>query len=168
MPALLAATRGGIVQIEHTAPDAWTSRLTLPDVDVRALCPTAGDVYAATHGDGVYRSTDGGGSWAARGLERQRVTALAAGNGAVYAGTKEPRVHITRDGGETWAPLARFPRDRMFRSSSGAPWEPCGDELPRLAKLACGAPGELFMALGDGRCFAPRIVATPGRSCLFS
>jgi photosystem II stability/assembly factor-like uncharacterized protein len=275
VPALLAATREGIVRIERTAPDAWTSRLTLADVDVRALCPTLGDVYAATHGNGVYRSADGGEGWAARGLEGQRVTALAAGDGIVYAGTKQPRVHATRDGGETWAPLAPFPRHRswwwiqpaeppfhpsfvsalavsegtllagieacgvlrsadggstwsghrrgalrdcheltvvgksiyeagsgglaashdgghrwtrhregldrrygwavaaceevvylvvgtyrsahssrprvrLFRSSSGASWEPCGDELPRLAKLACGAPGELFMALGDG------------------
>lgn len=275
MPALLAATREGVFRIERAAPETWTSRPTLPGVDVRALCPTAVEVYAATHGMGVYRSGDGGESWAARGLEGRRVTALAAGDGAVFAGTKEPRVHVTRDGGETWTPLARFPRRRswwwvqpaespfhpsfvsalavsqgtllagieacgvlhstdggstwsghrrgalrdchelavvgarvyeagsgglavshdrggrwarhrdgldrrygwavaageeivylvvatyrsahssrprarLFRSVSGAPWEPCGEELPRLAKLACGASGEVFMALGDG------------------
>ncbi|HKW77595.1 MAG TPA: glycosyl hydrolase [Candidatus Limnocylindria bacterium] len=67
-----------------------------------------------SHGDGVYRSTDGGKTWAHLGLEKTRNigkvrvhpgdpdTAYVAALGHAHGANPERGVYRTRDGGKTW------------------------------------------------------------------
>lgn len=66
------------------------------------------------HGDGVYKSTDGGDSWEHMGLDRTRhISAVrihpqnpdvvyVAAQGSPYGATKERGIYRTMDGGKTW------------------------------------------------------------------
>ncbi|MBI3981854.1 MAG: glycosyl hydrolase [Gemmatimonadetes bacterium] len=69
---------------------------------------------ATSHGDGVYRSTDGGKTWKHMGLDRTRAISririhpgdpnivYVAAQGAPYAANKERGVYRSKDGGATW------------------------------------------------------------------
>ncbi len=62
-------------------------------------------MYVATADAGVFRTSDGGESWAPanRGLESLEVVALAAGPGStVYAGTRLEGLYRSDDGGAHW------------------------------------------------------------------
>ncbi|MFZ5862525.1 MAG: WD40/YVTN/BNR-like repeat-containing protein [Nitrospirota bacterium] len=72
-------------------------------------------VYAATSGDGVLRSEDGGRTWEPRnaGLPLPDVRALVpdpANPRRVFAGTHGHGVVLTEDGGASWRTLGRAPR----------------------------------------------------------
>ena len=65
-------------------------------------------VYVGTSDEGLFRSTDAGGSWEElSGIEHPRVTAVAVSpaNGAVYAGTEPSALFVSRDGGASWREL---------------------------------------------------------------
>ncbi|HEX9941850.1 MAG TPA: hypothetical protein VGG03_07530, partial [Thermoanaerobaculia bacterium] len=73
--------------------ESWRSTGRLPKQSVTALIidpQSASTLFAAVFGFGVFRSTDGGASWApaSRGLTNSTVLALAAGGDALYAGTE--------------------------------------------------------------------------------
>src|SRR5690606_1541716 len=68
-------------------------------------------VYCGTFGDGVWRSVDGGRSWAraGEGISHPKVLAVAVsrtervnGKGVVYAGTEPSAVFRSEDGGSRW------------------------------------------------------------------
>ncbi|WP_219974432.1 WD40/YVTN/BNR-like repeat-containing protein [Rubrobacter xylanophilus] len=65
-------------------------------------------VYAGTHDEGVFRSSDGGRGWErAAALPHRRVTALAISprDRTLYAGTEPSSLFVSRDGGESWREL---------------------------------------------------------------
>jgi len=81
-----------------------------------------------SHGDGVYRSTDGGKSWSHLGLENTRNigkvrvhpedpdTAYVAALGHAHGPNPERGIFRTRDGGKSWKRvLSRGPKaDRLY------------------------------------------------------
>jgi len=78
--------------------------------DVRALAVAPSDAltaYAGTGGNGVFRSRDGGATWAAArtGMGRAVVQALAVhprDGQCVFAGTADGHVFASYDGGASW------------------------------------------------------------------
>lgn len=123
----------------------------LPAKPVKALAiGDDGTLYATLSGLGLYRSTDGGGSWAppARAaLPLDVLTLAAAPGGHLYAGTGTG-VYRTTDRGESWSlvgadPLTRRPLwrrqlDRLLRRHV----------YPRLPETPVRA---LWVASGRGR-----------------
>ncbi len=99
--------------------------------NVQALAVDPGDanvVYLGTgwepfHGNGVYKSTDGGATWAPanRGMIDYSITALAVAPTnpqIVYAGTFDGELFTSDDGGETWSDLtSKLPGDGRSHSS---------------------------------------------------
>jgi photosystem II stability/assembly factor-like uncharacterized protein len=91
--------------------ESWRSTGRLPKQSVTALIidpQSASTLFAAVFGFGVFRSTDGGASWAPanRGLTNSTVLALATGGSALYAGTEGQQrlggVFKSTDRGQTW------------------------------------------------------------------
>jgi photosystem II stability/assembly factor-like uncharacterized protein len=81
--------------------------LPASEVQALAVAPGAPDtVWAGTAADGVWKSTDGGASWAPAGVELEglAVTALLAPgvSGRVYAAVRDGRIFRSGDGGATW------------------------------------------------------------------
>lgn len=109
---VLLATTGSKVQRAVRSGGDWEIRSYLAGQDVRCLAASsAGVVLAGTQGDGVFRSDDGGETWAPSGLDGCIVKSLSfcAGDASVvYAGTKPPQVFRSNDGGRTWAELESF------------------------------------------------------------
>jgi len=97
-------------------------------------------LYAVFEHGGVFRSADGGRSWAAsgQGLERRRIERITAdASGTIYAAARSgSRIEIlgSQDHGGTWSPLGSLPRS--------------GDSslLPR-AFLPGGEPGTLYLGV---------------------
>jgi hypothetical protein len=91
-------------------------------VTALAIDPMAPNtLYAAVEFLGVYKTTDGGASWAAasNGLPSLRVAALAvdpAIPNTVFAGTLDQGVFVSVDGGASWASM----NDGLFNRSIGA------------------------------------------------
>jgi hypothetical protein len=87
----------------------WTAASAgLTDARVHAIAidpSTAATVYAGTRSAGVFKTTNGGGSWSPTSLNAGFVTALAvdpATPATVYAGT-ETGFYKSTDGGASWA-----------------------------------------------------------------
>lgn len=86
-------------------------------------------IYVGTEDRGLWRSTDGGRSWASAGggVVGPNVTAVAVAEGAdgrpsvVFAGTEPSAVFRSIDGGETWQPLEAFTRLPSARTWSFPP-----------------------------------------------
>jgi len=83
---------------------------------IRRLLAVGDTLFAATGGDGVYRTTDQGTTWEQTSgepegvLQNEIVPALAESDGVLLAGTAYERIFRSTDGGSTW-----------LRSSSGIP-----------------------------------------------
>ena len=136
-PALLAATEQGIFRLPLAALTPSNGGITPPaptgpapaagtwqpvtqqvkDVRVlRASSSQPGTVYAG--GNGVYRSTDGGATWAAIStpFQANEIALAPSDPKVIYAGTGEacygsinPALYRTADGGTTWTPIATGP-----------------------------------------------------------
>jgi photosystem II stability/assembly factor-like uncharacterized protein len=135
-PALLAATEQGIFRLplaaasQGNAPTPAGTSGPAPAVgvwqgvseqikDVRVLrgsLTPGGPVYAG--GNGVYRSTDGGQTWAAISdpfqvneiaLAPSDPQVLYAGTGEACYGSIKPALYRSGNGGQTWAPIAAGP-----------------------------------------------------------
>lgn len=151
------------------------------DVRVHALAIDPGrpsTLYLAlSQGPGLFKSADGGASWAPIGGGIQAVEAIAVDPaGAVYAGTRSSGLFKSLDGGATWrrSGLARFApvtaiaiapsspstlyagteREGLFRSANGgATWRRIGRALPdsSIAALAVHPddPDTLYAGLPD-------------------
>ena len=72
--------------------------------NLRELFSADGLLCASTNDDGLYWSSDNGGSWAKRNEEQFGINCLASIGGALYAGTGGA-VHRSDDGGVTWPRL---------------------------------------------------------------
>lgn len=92
----------------------WSVETVLDD---QGACCLAADphhpagVYAGTNGSGIYRSADGGQTWAAHGLDGQIVKALAVSPHdphVIFAGTKPAAMFCSRDGGQSWTEQLGF------------------------------------------------------------
>ena len=85
--------------------NAGMDRISIHRVVVDLFVP--GTLYAATNGHGVYRSDDGGATWApaSSGLINLLVPSIVQGAsaGALYAGTIGAGIERTTDGGRTWS-----------------------------------------------------------------
>lgn len=68
-------------------------------------------------GNGVYYSSDGGETWAQRGLDGKIIYSLTSDQfGAIYAGTKSDDVYKTQDQGLTWRPINKgLKNNNIFR-----------------------------------------------------
>ena len=86
-------------------------RLSVLPVGVLALAldpTTPTTLYAATSSGGVFKTTDGGGSWRPTGLTGTFALALALDPRTpttLYAGTEGGGVFKTTDGGGSWTPV---------------------------------------------------------------
>src|SRR6266542_3100797 len=110
MTLVVVASMGLAVGVASAGVNAWTS--SGPDggiVNALAVDPvTPATVYAGTNGGGVFKSGNGGGSWAAvnAGLTNLNVSALTidpATPATVYAGTDGGGVFKSVNGGGSWA-----------------------------------------------------------------
>jgi photosystem II stability/assembly factor-like uncharacterized protein len=85
--------------------------LTLEERGARCLAidPRDSDtVYVGTSDEGLFKSSDGGGSWERlSGVAYPRITSVAVSpiDGALYAGTEPSSLFVSRDGGESWLEL---------------------------------------------------------------
>ena len=114
MPELFAATGDAIAHIVPEG-DEWAVSLALAGKAVQCLALDPhhpGTVYAGTRGHGVWKSGDGGRTWADLRLPERDVfsLALSPADGALYAGCEPSRLLVSRDGGGTWRELAALRR----------------------------------------------------------
>jgi len=90
---------------DATCPGLVNSQSPPYGMKVKALALASNNyIYAGTHGNGVYKSSDGGLSWvaASAGLVNQSVDALAwDGAGTIYAGT-DGGLFKSQNGGLSW------------------------------------------------------------------
>ena len=95
-------------EIVFPGPANWSIYDIAPQSDLHY----AGQVMYAATADGVYRSNDGGDSWAPAGLSGTQVSSVAfdpSDPDNAWAGTASSGVHYTTDGGGTWTPGSGFP-----------------------------------------------------------
>ena len=141
---LYAGAADGGVWVTTDGGTTWTPRAqTLPVITISSLVvdPNNGNIVYAATGDadgretpsiGVYKSTDGGATWAATGLTYQLTDfryipklAIDPTNGSnVYAATTEG-VYFTRNGGTNWTKVlpdgANFTVYRDIKLRPGSP-----------------------------------------------
>ncbi|MGH9036882.1 MAG: VPS10 domain-containing protein [Acidimicrobiia bacterium] len=108
---VLVGTVDGVLAVERTDGGDWavTGR-ALEGLHVSSLMgvATSGSTFAGIHGGGLYRSRDGGRTWApaAAGLIHEHVFSLAGderdGGAVLYAGTEPANVFRSRDDGDSW------------------------------------------------------------------
>lgn len=89
------------------AQDFWQRTNGPNAADIRALAINArGDIFAASYGGGIFRSTDNGASWTAvnNGLTNMDVQALAINSisGHIFAGTGGGGIFGSIDNGASW------------------------------------------------------------------
>lgn len=124
----LATTGRGIARAEQGPDDAWSVRRMLTELDVRCLAADPLNphiVFAGTQGDGLYRSADGGQTWARSGLDAQIVKSVAcsaAQPGLVLAGLKPAMLFVSTDSGRTWTELPSFRALRRWWWAQPAEW----------------------------------------------
>jgi hypothetical protein len=109
----IATTGRGLTRATLTN-DQWSIESALIDQAVRCLAIDPinhATIYAGTHGNGIYRSTDRGISWCPIGLAGAIVKAIAVSRldpKTIYVGTQPPLIYVSRDGGSNWAELVSF------------------------------------------------------------
>jgi photosystem II stability/assembly factor-like uncharacterized protein len=106
---LLAVTDAGLVRLTPSG-DAWTATLVRADAQMQCVAVDPADtatVYVGSRGHGVWKSTDGGGTWTDTQLPQPDVFSLAASpaDGSVYAGTEPSMLFKSSDGGSSWREL---------------------------------------------------------------
>lgn len=110
-------------------------------------------LYAATYGSGVWRSPDGGATWAATGaMTIWSANALAGSGAAVYAGT-ESGVWKTADTGATWT---RASAGLRAATPTALAFQPGATGL-----VLAGGSGEVFRSTDGGATWSRAQVA-PG------
>lgn len=149
---LFLATPGRGVTRAERAGGRWVIERSIEDRRARCLAAAGGVAWAGTHGDGVWRSDDGGRSWRAAGLEGRVVTALAPSPDdpdTVYAGLKPAAVAVTRDAGGGWTEVEGFRRIRGRRLWF-SPAEPPGTAYVQGLAVASGDPDTVVAGMEFG------------------
>jgi hypothetical protein len=116
-----------------------------------------GRAWCGTTEDGIYRSPDGGASWAPSGLPGGRVTSLSASPAQphlLWAGTEPSAVWRSGDGGDTWEEMEGL-RDLPSSSEWSFPPRP---ETHHVRWIAChpSDPQRLWVAVEAGALVATR------------
>jgi hypothetical protein len=113
---ILACYDKGVGRALEDASGDWSVEYTLQGYRVTCLAedPTnPGVVYAGTHDQGLWRSTDYGKTWVAAGMQGQIIKSLAvspADPSLLFAGIKPAGVYRSQDGGRSWEKLEGFQR----------------------------------------------------------
>jgi len=107
---LYIATQRG-VSVVRGEGERWEGSTCLRQSKVECVLADPRDrnvAYCGTLGEGLFKTTDGGASWAAcTSLAESKITALAVDMaGQIYAGTEPSSVVRSVDGGTTWECLA--------------------------------------------------------------
>jgi photosystem II stability/assembly factor-like uncharacterized protein len=108
-PALVIATARGVLVSKDGAATFTGPGAGLPAGDVRAMALSSFFIvdpvlFAAVGATGVHRSSDGGATWKASGLDGHSVTDLVWLGPFLYA-TSDRGFFRSEDAGRTWAPL---------------------------------------------------------------
>ena len=114
-PSAGAAGEGGTSSMAGAggaeARDSHATGLSARPTSVLWDPHSADRAWAGTRSDGVYRSDDGGRSWAPAGLRGRRVMTVVASptvEGLLWAGTEPSAVWRSDDNGESWRKLPRL------------------------------------------------------------
>src|SRR5262245_25623516 len=104
-----ATTGTSSVRLDET-PEGWKPAEALPDSTAQCLATDAADpetVYVGFGGGGLAKTSDGGRTWTASGLDEMQIflVAVSAADGAVYAGAEPSALHRSDDRGATWVEL---------------------------------------------------------------
>src|SRR3989442_3481935 len=127
--------------------DSWgkiTKGLPEPaSIQAVTVHPSDRDVIFAGTQDGVYRSLDGGNTWARpdfpRGLEVWSVTVHPKNPRVVYAGTSPVGIVRSEDGGQTWKQLPNVSQPERIKMAFAC-------RVMRIA-IVPGSPDELYAGL---------------------
>lgn len=79
----------------------WTTSLS--DQNVYSLAYNGSNIFAGTASNGVYLSTNYGGSWSPTSLDSQDVFAVAVSGNNIYAGTYLNGLYKSTNNGSNWA-----------------------------------------------------------------
>lgn len=151
------------MRAEH-ADDSWSATRTLVGEDVRCLAADRGVVFAGTRDRGVFRSKDGGRTWARAGLNGHLVRSLAVSDddGRTWKRLRGGLQHrygwsVAVSGDRLYLTVAPYlaahtgnSRACVLRAGGNHPWERTTADLPSLPRLRSTSGGDVFAALGDG------------------
>jgi photosystem II stability/assembly factor-like uncharacterized protein len=106
---LAAATGAGVARFEPDGAD-WRVELAARDTAISCLARDPRDpgfLLGGGRGSGLWRSSDGGGSWERLDFQQPDVFSVAVGpvDGALYAGCEPSMLFVSRDRGESWTEL---------------------------------------------------------------
>lgn len=109
MTEMVVATGEELVRIQPEN-DRWRAvRLSSGQaMQCLAVAPRDGEVlYAGSHGEGVWKSTNRGSDWARLEFSEPNVFSLAVSpaDGALYVGTEPSKLFVSRDQGRSWREL---------------------------------------------------------------
>jgi photosystem II stability/assembly factor-like uncharacterized protein len=107
---MYAATGDAVIVLAEDG-GRWSARAALEGVGAQSLA-VAGDgvVFAGARGTGLWRSADGGRTWASARLPARDVLSVAVSpaDGAVYAGCEPSALFRSRDGASEWEELTEM------------------------------------------------------------
>jgi choice-of-anchor A domain-containing protein/uncharacterized repeat protein (TIGR01451 family) len=99
---LFAGTELGVYK--SIIPGEW-QMTSLSDKDIRSIkIDNTGNIFAGAWGYGIYKSADGGLTWASKnnGLISSAVHALLISGSKIFAATLDLGIYVSEDGGESW------------------------------------------------------------------
>ncbi|HMB90993.1 MAG TPA: T9SS type A sorting domain-containing protein, partial [Rhodothermales bacterium] len=73
----------------------------LPEI-TSLIVDDAGQIFAGTFGDGLFRSTNGGDTWQATRTEAEFIETMIVNGGKLFVSTRTQGIFATEDGGDTW------------------------------------------------------------------
>ncbi|HEX5502275.1 MAG TPA: hypothetical protein VFW96_06605, partial [Thermomicrobiales bacterium] len=118
---LFAATGDAVARLDSRDGQTFESTFSLEGSGAQCVAVDPHDparVYVGTFDDGVYRTLDGGATWAQAGetIPHKRVLSIAispaeraGGRSVVYAGTEPSNLYRSEDDGATWQTFPRLP-----------------------------------------------------------
>jgi len=167
---LWVGTMNGLVRLSGGVEGPWqVTAEALKGLHVGALmCESEkGGMFAGTHEHGLYRSLDGGGTWAAsmNGIEPLNIFTmtyrrLSDGHTDVFVGTEPAHLYRSSDLGDSWVELTAL-RDMPTRERWSFPAPPhiahvkhlTFDPRDHRTLYLCVEQGALLKSLDDGQSF---------------
>jgi len=177
-----AAASNGVFRSSLNAPQ-WTSCNTGPEGSMypQAVCTLGSEVFVGGPPGGVYRSTDGGITWAREmsGVTDGYIDCLLADGTKLWAGTPSG-VFASIDSGATWTPdgnawgsayalalaatesriYAGTPWGLFWSNKDVVTWNPVDSPFGAIAVTALGVTAEQLFAATTGGFYASTGVAT--------